>query len=74
MPTDRDIADPSETTPGTAAGIAALSTVADHTDATAGASQPDDEATMPEREGFAHHTLTLAPASAAPPLRCPGGV
>ncbi|WP_232376418.1 restriction system modified-DNA reader domain-containing protein [Amycolatopsis aidingensis] len=48
--------------------------MSDPANATAGASQPHDEASTRAWEGLPPDTIILAPASSAPPMRCPDDV
>jgi hypothetical protein len=74
MLTDRDIHEPPELAPDAAVDAPRPVPVPDHTTATTGASQPHDEATMRAWEGLPPDTMILAPAFAAPPMRCPDDV
>jgi hypothetical protein len=65
MPTDRDIPEPPDTAPSAAVN-APQTTPTDPANATAGASQPPDEASIRERERLPPDTIILAP-----PMRCP---
>src|SRR5439155_15959899 len=74
MPTDHDIPEPPETVPSAAVDAPQPDPMPDHTTTTTGATQPHDEATMRESKGLPPNTMILAPAFAAPPMRCPDDV
>lgn len=74
MTTDHDIHEPPDLAADTAADAPRPDALPDHTNATAGASQPHDEATIRAWEGLPPDTMILAPAFAAPPMRCPDNV
>ncbi|MFE3785359.1 hypothetical protein ACFXPA_45115 [Amycolatopsis sp. NPDC059090] len=71
MTAERDIPEPSDTAPGAAVDARQTTPAPDPATATAGASQPHDEASIREWRGLPPDTIILAPAFAAPPLRCP---
>jgi hypothetical protein len=70
MTTDRDIQEQPEPAADAAVDASRQDPRPDHTTAAAGASQPHDEATVRAWEGLAPDTMILAPAFAAPPMRC----
>jgi hypothetical protein len=74
MTTERDIHEPPELAADAAVDAPGPDPRPDHTTATAGASQPHDETTMRAWEGLPPDTMILAPAFAAPPMRCPDDV
>lgn len=74
MPTDRDITEPPDTAPSAAVDAPQTTPAPDPANATAGASQPHDEASIREWEGLQPDTIILAPAFTAPPMRCPDDV
>lgn len=74
MTTDRDTHEPPELAADAAVDASQPDPQPDHTTATAGASQPHDEAAMRAWEGLPPDTMILAPAFATPPMRCPDDV
>src|SRR5690348_13802598 len=74
MTTDRDIHEPPELAADAAVDAPRTDPQPDDTAATAGASQPQNEATMRAREGLPPDTMILAPAFTPPPMRCPDDV
>lgn len=71
MTTETDIPELPEPVPGGSVGVPQLDSRPDDTTATAGPSQPRDEATVRGWEGLAPDTVILAPAFSPPPMRCP---
>ena len=74
MTTDRDIHEPPEPAADAAVDAPRTDPQPGDTTATAGASQPHDEATMRAWEGLPPDTMILAPAFTPPPMRCPDAV
>lgn len=74
MTTERDIHEPPELAADAAVDAPRTDPQPDDTAATAGASQPHDEAAMRAWEGLPPDTMILAPAFAPPPMRCPDDV
>jgi hypothetical protein len=74
MTTGRDIHQPPELAADAAVDAPRPDPVPDYTTATAGASQPHDEATMRAWEGLPPDAVILAPAFTPPPMRCPDDV
>lgn len=74
MPTDHYTHEPPDTAPSVAVNAPQPTPAPDATNATANASQPHDEASTREYKGLPPHTIILAPAYTAPPMRCPDEV
>ncbi|MEV6825581.1 hypothetical protein [Amycolatopsis sp. NPDC051102] len=71
MATDRDIHEPPELAADVAVDAPRPDPQPDDTTATAGASQPPDEAAMRAWEGLPPDTVILAPEFVPPPMRSP---
>ncbi|MDT8916056.1 hypothetical protein [Amycolatopsis sp. PS_44_ISF1] len=74
MTTARDIYGPSGLAANAAVDAPRTDPLPDDTDATAGASQPQNEAMMRARGALPPDTMILAPAFTPPPMRRPDGV
>lgn len=74
MPTDHDAAETPEPAPYAPLGAPQPTPAPNAANAPARASQPHDEASLREWEGLPPDTIILAPAFAAPPMRCPDDV
>ncbi len=74
MATDHDIPEAPEPAADAAVDAPRPEPRPGDTTATAGASQPNDEATMRAWEGLPPDTMILVPAFAPPPMRCPDEV
>lgn len=71
MPTDNDISEYPEQAPREAVDTPHPDPATDHTNATAGAAQPDEETVLLHREGLPTDAIVLVPSCGPPPMHTP---